>query len=164
MNFWQIWLLKLVTWLQKFLPQKPAVALITFTTTEGVEKLAEITVPDDTGSLSASVSFKDVHGHDTPAQDVPTWSSSDESVVSLAASEDGLSATATIVGPGASLIEVISMTDDGDEIKAQGTVTVTAGEPATSEVTFSEATSEEPTPEEPPVEEGNGGETEPTPA
>jgi hypothetical protein len=152
MYFWRKWLQHnakfIIKWLQKYLPQEPKVALITFTTTEGVVTLAEITVSDDTGGLAASVSFKDVHGHDTPAQDVPAWTSSDENVVALATSEDGLSATATIIGPGASLIQVTSFTDDGDEITAQGTITVTPGEPSSSEVTFAPL-------------EGNGGETEP---
>jgi uncharacterized protein YjdB len=145
----------IIAWLEKFIPQEPRLALITFTaTTDGEEvvTLAETQVQDDVGQLTARVSFKDVHGHDTAAEDVPTWTSSDESVVSLEVAEDGLSATATVNAPGASLIEVTSMTADGDEIKAQGTVTVTAGEPASGEVTFEEGAASGGT-EEPPAEE-----------
>jgi hypothetical protein len=144
----------LIAWLEKFIPQEPKLALITFTYTDNdgkeVVKLAETQVQDDVGTLTATVSFKDVHGHDTAAEDVPTWTSSDESVLSLSVGSDGLSAVATVLAPGASLVEVTSMTADGDEIKAQGTVTVTAGEPATGEVSFSEGS-------------GNGGEVEPPP-
>jgi hypothetical protein len=145
----------LIAWLEKFIPQEPKLALITFTYTDDDGKeviaLADTSVRDDVGTLSASVSFKDVHGHDTAAEDVPSWTSSDEAVLSLDVADDGLSATATVNGPGASLVEVTSMTADGDEIKAQGTVTVTAGEPASGDVTFSEGT--------PPG--GNGGEEPP---
>jgi hypothetical protein len=141
----------IIHWLEKFLPLEPKLGLITFTTTEGAVELSNITVGDDTGSLNASVSFKDVHGHDTQAEDVPQWTSSDESVVSLAVSEDGLSAVATVSAPGAALIEVKSTTADGDEIVAQGSVTVTPGEPSSSEVTFTPA--EEAPVGEPPVEE-----------
>jgi hypothetical protein len=141
----------IIAWLEKFIPQEPRLALITFTTTEGEIVMADISVRDDAGPLSAVVSFKDVHGHDTAAEDTPTWTSSDENAVSLEVAADGLSATATVNGPGAALIEVVSMTADGDEIKAQGTVTVTAGEPASGDVSFAPA--EEAPVEEPPVEE-----------
>ncbi len=143
----------IIAWLEKYIPQEPKLALITFTS-GGVVTLAETTVRDDVGTLSASVSFKDVHGHDTAAEDVPTWTSSDEAVLSLDVADDGLSATATVNAPGASLVEVTSTTADGDEIKAQGTVTVTAGEPASGEVTFTEgAPAGGNGGEEPPVEE-----------
>ena len=134
----------LIEWLQRFVPGNPKVGIVTFTTQEGEVALAEITVPSDSAPLTARVSFKDSEGNDAPAQDVPAWTSSDENAVSLSTSEDGLSATATIGGPGASLIEVKSVTDDGDEIVAQGTITVTPGEPASGEVSFEPAAEGEP--------------------
>lgn len=140
----------IIAWLEKFIPQEPKLAIITFTTNEGVVTLAETQVRDDAGTLNARVSFKDIHGHETAAEDTPEWTSSDEAVLSLAVAEDGMSAVATVNGPGASLVEVTSTTADGDEIVAQGTVTVTAGEPASGEVSFEQgapAEGEEPPPE-----------------
>ena len=146
------WLRRLAAWLEGLLPAATVSGQITFTTSEGVVQVGQITVPADTASLQARVSFRDSEGSETPAQDVPAWTSSDEGAVTLEVSEDGLTATATIGVAGASLIEVRSFTDDGDEIVAQGTVTVTPGEPATGEVSFS-APAEEPPVEEPPAEE-----------
>jgi hypothetical protein len=137
----------IIKWLQRYIPGDPQVGQLIFKTKEGVIAVAEITVPSDSAPLNARVSFLDSEGNEAPAQDVPAWTSSDENAVSLSVSEDGLSATANIGGPGASLIEVKSVTDDGDEIVAQGTITVTPGEPASGEVSFEEAPEGEAPPE-----------------
>lgn len=120
--------------------------------------MASITVGDDAGSLEASVSFLDEHGHETSADDVPQWSSSDEAVASVAASEDGMSASVSILAPGVALIDVSSTNTDGSMASAQGTITVQPGDAVIGEVNFTEAAA--PPVEEPPAE-GNGGEGEP---
>ena len=116
--------------------------------------MASIEIKDDVTQLSGSVKFLDAHGHETPADDVPAWSSSDESVATVAASEDGMSATVSILAPGVTLIEVSSTEEStGAEVKAQGTITVSPGDAVIGEVSFAVP---EPAPEPEP-------EPEPTP-
>lgn len=146
----------LIRVLQKFIPDQPSYAIVIFTGKEG-SRMGAITVGDDAGTLDASVSFLDEHGHETTADDVPQWTSSDEAVASVAASEDGLSATVTVNAPGVALIDVVSTNDDGSTAQAQGTITVQPGDAVIGDVNFAGATGdggeEEPPPvEEPPVE------------
>lgn len=101
--------------------------------------MASITVPDDSAPLNASVKFMDAEGHETTADDVPQWLSSDEAVASVAASEDGLSAEVSIGAPGVALIDVSSTNDDGSVAAAQGTITVQPGDAVIGEVSFEEA-------------------------
>jgi len=129
--------------LRALVPGSPAFGIpIMFHTTEGVF-MASIEVLDTSGALSASVGFVDVHGHATTADDVPAWASSDEAVATVAASEDGLSADISIVGPGVCLIDVSSTNDDGSTAAAQGTITVKPGDAVLGEVSFAEAAPEE---------------------
>ena len=102
--------------------------------------MGEITVPDTTADpLSAAVSFVDAHGHPTTADDVPAWTSSDETVASVTASEDGLSAEVAILGaPGSSVITVNSTNDDGSTVTATGLVNVAPGDAAVGSVEFSQ--------------------------
>jgi hypothetical protein len=103
--------------------------------------MGEISVSnEDAGTLSATVSFTDAGGHPTTADDVPSWSSSDESVASVAASEDGLSADVTITGtPGSAIVSVHSVNDDGSEVDAAGTVHVMAGDATMGSVEFTQS-------------------------
>jgi hypothetical protein len=98
--------------------------------------MGEITVPDTEPNLSASVTFLDAEGHETTADDVPQWSSTDESVATVTPSEDGMSATFEVGGPGAAVIEVRSTNTDGSEVVSQGTITVQAGDAAIGSVEF----------------------------
>lgn len=121
------------------LPGPPVAAIILFLHSKGVD-IMETTVKDDAAPLNASVRFLNAEGNETPADDVPQWTSSDEDVASVSPSDDGLSATVTINGKvGASLISVESVeADTGDTIRAQGTVTVEPSTTAVSgEVAFS---------------------------
>ena len=111
--------------------------------------MASIEVPSDSAPLSASVQFLDAEGNVTTADDVPQWSSDNENAATVEASEDGLSATVEVINPGAAIISVLSVNDDGSEVAAQGTVTVLAGDAVIGEVTFTPAAE----PAEPPVEE-----------
>jgi hypothetical protein len=98
--------------------------------------MASITVPDNAAALAASVSFLDAEGQPTTADDVPAWTSSDESVATLTVADDGLSASVEIGAPGVALIDVTTTNDDGSTAAAQGTITVTPGDAVLGEVTF----------------------------
>ncbi len=120
---------------EELLPGEPVKARLTI---EQGEQMADISVRDDNAPLNATVSFVDAKGAAVGPDDVPVWSSSDDTVASVDASADatGLSAVVTIGVPGAAVISVDSTDTDGTVIAASGTVTVTAGEPAAGEVNF----------------------------
>jgi hypothetical protein len=108
-----------------------------FTTPEGDTQMGEITVQDDSAPLSATVSFLDAKGAQTVPDDVPAWTSSDEAVATVTAGEDGTSAEVAIGTPGATVIEVRSVeANTGEEIVAQGTITVQAGDTVVGSVEF----------------------------
>ena len=75
---------------------------------------------------------------------------SDEYVATVSADEAGTGATVQVASVGATVIEVRTTDDDGDEHIFQGTVTVQPGDVEVGEITFSEAggTSSEQTPPE----------------
>ena len=52
--------------------------------------MGEITVPDDAAPLNATVKFLDAEGHEATPDDTPQWSSTDDSVASVSASDDGM--------------------------------------------------------------------------
>ena len=113
--------------------------------------MASIEVPSDSAPLDATVSFLDAEGNATTADDVPQWTSDNEDAATVTASEDGLSARVEVVNPGAAIISVHSVNDDGSTVDAQGTITVLAGDAVIGEVTFTP--SAEPLPEPEPPEE-----------
>jgi len=117
---------------ERLAPGPPVSASLTLTREE---PMADLSVQDNSGPLNGAVTFKDALGNVAAPNDVPAWASSDETVASVAAAADGLSAVVTVVGAeGASLITVDSIDADGTDIKASMTLTVTAGPPATGEV------------------------------
>ena len=132
------WLRHTADKLHQLIPGSPVLGNLLFFN-EGTVLMASIEVLDTAGSLNASVAFLDAHGHPTTADDVPAWSSDNEAAVTVAASEDGLSAVATVVAPGAAIISVTSTNTDGSTASAQGTVTVMPGDAVIGEVTFEEA-------------------------
>ena len=99
--------------------------------------MADITV-QDTATLSGSIQFLDAEGQATEPDDVPVWTSSDETVAVLTVSDDGLTVSVEVGGIGASLVEVTSTTTDGDVITGRATITSEPGEPATAEISFVE--------------------------
>lgn len=99
--------------------------------------MGEITVPDDAQPLNATVTFLDSEGSPTTADSAPTWSSSDESVATVQASDDGMSATVSIGSPGAAIISASTTNDDGSTATAEGTITVQPGDAVIGSVEFS---------------------------
>jgi hypothetical protein len=117
-------------------PGPPVVAFpILFITGKEIS-VGHITVRDSTAPIKASVTFKDAAGHDTAPEGLPTWTSSDEAVATVVASEDGLSAEVTAGSPGAAVIEVKEVDNAGQEIVSQGTVTVQPGDAVIGEIHF----------------------------
>lgn len=148
------WLRKLADEIHELVPGSPETGFIVFYGKEGAV-MASIEVPADSAPLTARVRFLDAEGNETPADDIPQWSSTDESVATVEAGEDGMSATVSIGSPGAAVIEVKSVeANTGAEVIAQGTITAQPGDAVIGDVTFEEA------PETP---EGEG-EGEPVPA
>lgn len=119
----------------------PAVSgTLAFTTTEGVH-VSDLSILDsDTTPKNVSASFKDAAGQGAKLDDVPTWSSSDETVATVQASDDGLSAVVTPLGvEGATLIKAETVDQDGTAVDASGTLTVTGGEAVSGDLTFTDA-------------------------
>jgi len=144
------WLRAVADKLHELIPGSPVVGFILFYD-KGVS-MSAIEVKADSAPLSASVKFLDSEGNETPADDVPRWSSSDEAVATLTVAEDGLTASVAVGGPGASQIEVRSTeANTGAEVVAAGTVTVLPGDAVVGDVSFEAPTA--PPVEEPPVEE-----------
>lgn len=143
------WLRSIADKVHELIPGPPVLGFILLSD-ERKTVMASITVPADSAPLNASVKFLDSEGNETPADDVPAWTSSDEAVASVSAGDDGLSAEVSVGAPGVALIEVKSVeANTGAEVVAQGTITVQPGDAVIGEVSFEEGGSEEP----PPVEE-----------
>jgi hypothetical protein len=118
-----------------------AVAVMVWHRTKGGPLVGELTVKDTSGDLAATVTFLDAEGHETSPDQVPVWSSSDESVATVTAADDGLSATIAVGGPGVTLIEAretetVEETGETSEVVAQGTLTVQPGDAVIGSVEF----------------------------
>lgn len=117
---------KIAAQLEAAAPGPPAVALILFHTPQGEIAMSDITVQDDSAPVAGTLKLYDAKGNETPADDVPRWTSSDESIATVAPSADGLTVEVTVVGKtGAALITGFTTeADSGAEIQVIGTVTV----------------------------------------
>ncbi len=100
---------------------------------KGVAMGDSITVPDDETTLRSSATPVDTEGHPTTTDTPPTYESSDETVLTITAADDGLSATYDVGAPGDAIITVHSGIFDADnnEIVGKGFVHVTPGKVAT---------------------------------
>jgi hypothetical protein len=138
--------------------------------------VGEITVNEGDPAISATVSYVNADtGEPAQASDTPVWSSADDSIASVEASADGMSATVTPLSSGdaaggtAVVISVVAHDAEGDEVRSEGTVTVQPGEVLIGEITFSSGSEAAPpvvdntlpTPE-PPVDETSGTTEPPT--
>lgn len=127
----------LCEWLQTLFPGPPVGVVFLFTVNERTT-MGEITVPDDETTLRSTITALDAEGHPTTFDTVPTYESSDESVATVTASEDGLTATYEIGAPGDAIITVhTGITDpDDNEVVGKGTIHVTPGGVAVLSVDF----------------------------
>lgn len=118
----------------------PAVSgTLAFITTEG-DKVDLSILDSDTTPRNVSAAFKDAAGQAAKLDDTPAWSSSDETVATVQASDDGLSAVVTPLGvEGATLIKAETIDADGTAVDVTGTLTVTGGEAVSGELTFEDA-------------------------
>jgi hypothetical protein len=103
--------------------------------------MGELTITDETTTLTGSVSFLDAKGATVPPDSTPTWTSSDETVATVEASDDGLTATITVGAPGVTIIEASEQETDAETgdvtaVVAQGTLTVQPGDAVIGSVEF----------------------------
>lgn len=97
-------------------------------------------LPDDK-TVGATVAFVDAKGKPAKVDGAPVWTSDNDAVASVVASDDGLSATVT---PGDIGTAQISVTADADlgagftSLVGIGTVEVVAGTAVTATVSFGE--------------------------
>lgn len=127
-------------WLEQLFPGPPCGGVLIFNT-KGRCNMGEITVRDDETTLHAAITLLDSEGQPTTADDVPTWEVGDDSVLTVHPSDDGLSATFDVGGPGASSVTVTTNethdgTGDPTPIVLTGLVTVTAGDTISGSVDF----------------------------
>lgn len=127
----------LIRQLEALFPGPPIGAAILFHT-KGRTTMSVIEVKDDETTLRSTLALLDKEGHVTASDTTPTWESSDETVAVIAASEDGLTATYEIGGPGDAVITVDTgaQDDNGNNIVGKGTIHVTPGNVATVSIEF----------------------------
>ncbi len=118
-------------------PGPPDLALILWHSTEGVT-MSDLQILDTSGPLDGTVAFLDAVGNPTAADDIPVWSSSDESVATIAASDDGMSAVVTPTGSLGATVISVSSTRSSDQavVSAAATLTVAASEETQGSVTL----------------------------
>jgi hypothetical protein len=118
-------------------PGPPALIVYLWRTEEGVSTMP-LNIKDTDADPTASIAVLDVDGNATTPDDVPAWSSSDESVATVAAAADGLSATIAKTGTtGATVIGVSSTrSSDGVVLSGGDTLTVEPSEESTIAVTL----------------------------
>lgn len=86
----------------------------------------------DTQQVTAAAAFVDAKGNPASPDTAPVWASSDETVATVVASVDGLTATVTAVGKlGTAQISV-----KDDDVIITGDVEVVAGLAVSGSVTF----------------------------
>jgi hypothetical protein len=113
-------------------PEPPAVAFPVLFIDGRELAVGSITVSDSADPLTATVTFKDAKGYETQPSGTPEWSSSDDSVASVEASDER-----------------------GEEIISQGTITVQPGDAEIGEVDFESpaGSAQPPEPVQPPEPE-----------
>lgn len=147
MRNWRCWIIIRWFWPAPGQAVSFAASLNVVTQTKGKVEIAmgEITVDAGSENLTGTVQFMDASGNPTTPDEVPTWTSSDEAVATVAANEDGLTAAVTPGSAGAAIIEVLAVETDDDgnqtEVVARGTVNVVdrdeTPDAVVGEVTFS---------------------------
>lgn len=109
---------------------------------EGVPYMSEVRVKDTQEPFGAHAKFVDSKGNETVPDTTPTWDSSNEDVATIETSDDGLTATVTVVGATGEAVIGVETTEthdgEGDPtvIRAVGTVIVEAGDTTTGSIEF----------------------------
>jgi len=127
---------KILKLLKRLLPGPPASAILTFER-EGVQ-VSDISVTDDVTTLTAAVAFADDKGDATSPTGSVSWSSSDGTLATVDGSGDPTGLTAAVTLTGTTGTVTISASDSGSGVTGSGSVTITAGPPATADVSFSQ--------------------------
>jgi uncharacterized protein (DUF2147 family) len=113
--------------------------------------MADLSVRDSDPAATAAVTLTDAAGAATTPDATPTWAEdSNGTVLTLAPSADGMSATLTWVAPGTANISFNATDNDGTTVIATGSVEVTPGEAKTAEMTFTAGAAPAPAPAPPP--------------
>lgn len=98
----------------------------------------------DTKKVSASVAFVDAAGNPASVQGAPAWSSSDESIVTVTVSDDGMSAEIVAVGPiGTAQVSVTADADLGEgviNVSALADIEVVASQAVAAAISLGEPT------------------------
>jgi hypothetical protein len=97
------------------------------------------TLPDDK-TASATVAYVDAKGNPATVEGAPVWSSSDETLITVAAAPDGMSAVVSPVGPlGAAQVRITADANLGagvSEIITLADVEVVGGQAVAGNVTL----------------------------
>ncbi len=128
---------KLAEQIELAAPGPPDLAIIIWRSTEGAT-IMDLQILDTSGPLDGAVQFTDAENNPTTADDIPAWSSSDESIATVAASDDGLSAVVTPTGALGATVIGVSSTRSSDQavVSAAATLTVAASEETQGSVTL----------------------------
>lgn len=122
--------------------RRPAVsARVSFRPNPGEEPMAH-QIPTG-GTAVADVEFRDAAGNIASVDGVPEWSSSDDSIGTVTASDDGLSATVTANATGTAQVQLRADANLGDGVTELGGVAdfeVVAAEAVSAVITFRDTT------------------------
>jgi hypothetical protein len=108
--------------------------------TQGTPTMAKTIT--DIDRVSVTLSEKDAAGNTVPFDfpTPPTWTSSDDTIVTVSPSADGSNASVVTTGKlGDATVTVNGVTADGRPIVGRGDVTITTSAPMTIELVFGDA-------------------------
>jgi hypothetical protein len=90
-----------------------------YTTIDGTKRRIKNMFLKVSENLPVSIEIKDIHGNAAQVDGAPKWASTDETLATVTASEDGLSALVTPIGPvGVCKIQVSADADLGEGVKS----------------------------------------------
>jgi uncharacterized protein YjdB len=116
--------------------------LVFWITTNGVKTKTTMLILQDGTQVRASIQPVDAEGNPAKVDGIPTWSSSDKSIVDVTnVATDGLSANVMAIAPGSGQINVVADADLGEgskPIRGVLDVSVTAGEAVSFQISTSE--------------------------
>jgi hypothetical protein len=123
---------------EQLLPGPPTIAFAYFSI--GGKQMQNPTLPDTQAPFGGSVTFVDAENNPTTlaADETVTWSSSDESIATVAADpSDPTKVTVSLTGAlGVAVIAASSTNEAGTAVSAQGTITVVASDETAAQIDF----------------------------